>query len=417
MWLPVVGTVPTETTWGKQWRRTFTINNTRTTMERLPLHQRIAATCIVNWIPYGPWGQQGPSSHHANRRKYKTVSRKVARKLIQKVMKEDIKDFIAFTRMTPRLFKLLCDELKNEGLCDGKSFVIEEKLLHLLQVLGGARPHRLIRRLMKRSLGSISVVVRECLRCVLKLADKYVKPAKPGVPSWLANRDDLMPEFKGALGAIDGTHIPVVVKDSEKVRFANRKKGYSQNVLAACDFDGIFTFVNVGWEGSAHDARMFEVACGRGFSTPADHFYLGDAGFPECAMLLTPFRGFTYHVKEWRSTDRDYACPEELYNHKHAQARNVIERMFGVAKARWQILKRMPSYTFKRQCDLVEACFILENFIKINRTDEEIEDMAVDPRGGEDEDSQPLQPNVRYDGRGERRRAIAEALWARRRGG
>lgn len=30
--------------------------------------------------------------------------------------------------------------------------------------------------------------------------------------------------------------------------------------MAVCDFDMFFTYVSVGWEGSAHDARVLEHA-------------------------------------------------------------------------------------------------------------------------------------------------------------
>ena len=39
------------------------------------------------------------------------------------------------------------------------------------------------------------------------------------------------------------------------------RKGYlTQNIMAACDFDMCFTFAWLGWEGSAHDTRIFHDA-------------------------------------------------------------------------------------------------------------------------------------------------------------
>ena len=35
--------------------------------------------------------------------------------------------------------------------------------------------------------------------------------------------------------------------------FRGRKENKTWNVLASCSFDRLFTFVNVGFEGSAHD--------------------------------------------------------------------------------------------------------------------------------------------------------------------
>jgi hypothetical protein len=41
------------------------------------------------------------------------------------------------------------------------------------------------------------------------------------------------------------------------VQYLNRKSITSQNVMACCDFDMRFTFINAGWPGSVHDMRVF----------------------------------------------------------------------------------------------------------------------------------------------------------------
>ena len=53
-------------------------------------------------------------------------------------------------------------------------------------------------------------------------------------------------------------------------RFRGCKDGTTQNVLAAISFDLKFTYVLVGWEGSAHDSRVLNDAFARlgGFSIP-----------------------------------------------------------------------------------------------------------------------------------------------------
>ena len=55
---------------------------------------------------------------------------------------------------------------------------------------------------------------------------------------------------------------------------------------------------------------------------------------------------------------------EEKFNHSHAQLRNVIERAYGVLKARFPILKQMAKYKFEVQRDVVIACFAIHNFIR-----------------------------------------------------
>ena len=42
-----------------------------------------------------------------------------------------------------------------------------------------------------------------------------------------------------------------------QIPFFGRKGVPTQNIMAACSFDMQFTFVWAGWEGSAHDTRIF----------------------------------------------------------------------------------------------------------------------------------------------------------------
>ena len=46
--------------------------------------------------------------------------------------------------------------------------------------------------------------------------------------------------------------------------------------------------------------------------------------------LITPYRGERYHLKEY--SKRAPQNKQELFNHRRASLRNVIERSFGVLK-------------------------------------------------------------------------------------
>ena len=51
---------------------------------------------------------------------------------------------------------------------------------------------------------------------------------------------------------------------NEDARRYRGRKGYpTQNVLAACSFDLKFTYVLLGWEGTASDARLIKSALTR----------------------------------------------------------------------------------------------------------------------------------------------------------
>ena len=63
--------------------------------------------------------------------------------------------------------------------------------------------------------------------------------------------------FPQAVGAIDGTHIPIIRPEQSPADYYNRKGYYSILMQAVVDFRGIFMDVCIGWPGKVHDARMF----------------------------------------------------------------------------------------------------------------------------------------------------------------
>ena len=55
-----------------------------------------------------------------------------------------------------------------------------------------------------------------------------------------------------------------------------------------------------------------------------------------------------------------------MFNFHHASLRNVVERLFGVVKARWHMLKGVPHYPREKQDNIIKAGFALHNYLKIN---------------------------------------------------
>jgi DDE superfamily endonuclease len=105
---------------------------------------------------------------------------------------------------------------------------------------------------------------------------------------------------------------------------------------------------------------------------------------------------------------------EDLFNHRHAQLRNVVERTFGVLKKRFKILTVMAPYKYKKQCRIVIVCCILHNFIKIQNDNDAL------LNGEEDEnvilnDDQSEQLEVDGTNGGDMlRTTLADALWVYR---
>lgn len=64
--------------------------------------------------------------------------------------------------------------------------------------------------------------------------------------------------MKNCIRAMDDTHAHGFEWGLKKIQaaFRNRKRDLSQNVVCICEFDMLFSFVDSGWEGSAHDTHV-----------------------------------------------------------------------------------------------------------------------------------------------------------------
>ena len=78
---------------------------------------------------------------------------------------------------------------------------------------------------------------------------------------------------------------------------------------------------------------------------------------------MAPYRIARYWLPDFRNGVRP-RTKEEVFNYAHARLINVIERSFGVLKARFSILKRMAPYHFQVQRNIVIACVAIHNYIR-----------------------------------------------------
>ncbi|XP_075654924.1 uncharacterized protein LOC142625105 [Castanea sativa] len=129
-----------------------------------------------------------------------------------------------------------------------------------------------------------------------------------------------------------------------------------------------FTFVYTGWEGTANDSRVFLDALQRPENNfpwpPYGGYYIVDSGYPCTLGFLPPYHTERYHLRDFRGGDRPEGA-KELFNYRHSSLRNVIERYFGVLKARFPVLKMMPRYKPCRQGNVMRACCTIYNFIQM----------------------------------------------------
>ncbi|KAJ1127800.1 hypothetical protein NDU88_006193 [Pleurodeles waltl] len=156
------------------------------------------------------------------------------------------------------------------------------------------------------------------------------------------------------IGAIDGTHVALVPPHRSEQVYGNRKSYHSMNVQMVCLADQYISQVNAMFPGSVHDVyilRNSSIPYVMGQLQRHRVWLLGDSGYPNLSWLLTPMRN-----------PRTRA--EERYNEAHGRTRRVIERTFGLLKARFRCLHMKGGslfYSPRKVCQIIIACCMLHN--------------------------------------------------------
>jgi hypothetical protein len=166
-------------------------------------------------------------------------------------------------RMSKHIFESLHDVLASTyGLRSTCQMSSIEALAMFLWIIGAPQSIRQVANRFERSKETISRKFEEVLHCVYKMSAHIIKPKDPEFSTVhpRVQAPQFSPHFDKCIGAIDGTHVCVVVPSSKVLQHTGHHGYTTQNVLAICDFDMRFTFVVAGWPGSVHDMRVFNDA-------------------------------------------------------------------------------------------------------------------------------------------------------------
>ncbi|TVU51316.1 hypothetical protein EJB05_02732, partial [Eragrostis curvula] len=215
----------------------------------------------------------------------------------------------------------------------------------------------------RRSLDTIHRKMAHVAEVMVRFGDKVICPKDPTYSTVSPKVAKWSPFFDGCIGAIDGTHIEIVTDKESKEDMLNRKGFPSFNVLAIVDHAMRFTFVGSGMSGACHDMYVLRECQTRPRfpKPPPGMYYAADSGYQLAPGYLTPYKNTRYHLKQF--VEVGPSTWEEKYNHDHASIRNVVERTFGVAKNRWQILDGVPFYKRETQSNIIVACCALHNYL------------------------------------------------------
>ncbi|ONI29443.1 hypothetical protein PRUPE_1G198400 [Prunus persica] len=135
-----------------------------------------------------------------------------------------------------------------------------------LIILGHGFTYRMVQERFQHSGETVSKWFGIILDVFCPMASYIISPQDPHfrrVPGKIKVDDRYWPYFKDCIGAIDGTHIPLVMPRARQVLYIERKGITTQSVMVVWNFNICFTFVWAGWESAVHNARIFMEALRR----------------------------------------------------------------------------------------------------------------------------------------------------------
>lgn len=218
-------------------------------------------------------------------------------------------------RLWPEIFTKLCSDLQDMyGLRDTYNMSVKENVAIFLHMCGHNITQQTAMHTFGHSAETISRKFHEVLVALVSMATDMFSPDPASlmqVHPKLQSNKYYWPYFKRFIGAIDGTHILVMVSRRDQRRYWNWHGHTSMNILVICNLDMLFTYVYVGIPGSAHDAKVLSLAIedDTNFPHPPDgKYYLGDSGYTLCRGFLCSYREERYHLNRFQNQaeERNY---------------------------------------------------------------------------------------------------------------
>lgn len=175
-------------------------------------------------------------------------------------------------------------------------------------------------------------------------------------------------QLPGVIGLIDCTHATMIApkREEEHVYFSVRKSCHTKNVQIICDANLRILSINARFGGSTHDSYIWRRSQINSYMQQMyeqgerNTWLLGDSGYGLSPWLMIPAS-----PAEIRQIEVNEKIRFEEYNRRHRSARNGIERLNGVLKARFRILSKdsMLRYTPAKCGRIINCCAILHNIL------------------------------------------------------
>jgi hypothetical protein len=219
------------------------------------------------------------------------------------------------------------------------------------------------------------MIVSETCQFIWELFEPLVIKTPKTVEEWTRVADRFMERwhFPNCVGALDGKHCRIQSPPKSGSLDYNFHQFFLVNLMALCDADYKFTFVDVGSFGHNNDSGVFATSTlGTNLATnrcnmppptflpnTVDHripyFVVADDIFALKPYLMKPYPG------------RQLTKQQRIFNSRLSVARRCIENTFGIATNKWRILRSAVIANRQNACRYFRAVCCLHNFYRIEK--------------------------------------------------
>ena len=163
-----------------------------------------------------------------------------------------------------------------------------------------------------------------------------------------------------------GKHINIKAPKNSGTQYYNYKKVFSIVLLATCNVDCIFTYVNIGGYGSESDGGIFRNSTLGVLlekkqiplpdpkpvnGTMLPYYLVGDAEFSLRPYMMTPYSG------------RDLDAVKSHHNQELLKGRYCIENAFGILSSRWRVFLNAIHVNPENADQIIMSAILLHNFV------------------------------------------------------
>ena len=293
--------------------------------------------------------------------------------LVQDMKLLDREYFFQYFRMTVTQYEELLQLVAPVIMKSGEKrepISPSERLTVTLRYLITGNSHVSLKSNFRMHPTTIGRIIRETCTAIWDMLSPTYLKCPQNEEEWkkVAEGFDRKWNFPHCLGAIDGKHVVMQAPARSGSSFFNYKKTHSIVLLAVCDAQYKFILVDIGDSGRNSDGGVF-TSSNLGYAI--DHNLLGmpkpeeigSSGqfFPYVFVGDEAFRLSEYMMKPYPR--EILALLEMIFNYRLSRARRVIENTFGIAAARFQILRRPIIGKVDLVVGVTKAVVALHNYL------------------------------------------------------